>query len=155
MYILHLGCYPGACRKNDYYVSSSLEQVYTYLTGDLSCNPYLLLWYGMKIKLYMTSIDGVEQLDLHDYISVTWKNNIYNVDTGGIIGYEFSEEYIDDNESGMLFENNGGEVQGSDIIFSDIPLTIHLNLPQLDPISTHPVPDDFKLPRKEGYHDYD
>lgn len=50
----------------------------------------------------------------------------------------------------MLFDNKGGDIQGSDIIFNDIPLVIHL-----DPVPENTKIDGVKLPIEEGYHNYE
>lgn len=177
MYILEISCSPGGCRKGDYYVRSRINDIWNDLKKDLASDPYVLLWYGETIRLYEVTEDGIEQIDLHDYITVDWKGNIYDVDESGIVGYKFLERYDEDehndydheetveeehiDESLLLFETHDGDIHENHISFDGISLVIHLDLPKLYAVSDYPIPDEtreeneWEFPQEEGYYNYE
>ncbi|GCE07576.1 hypothetical protein KDAU_49050 [Dictyobacter aurantiacus] len=72
-YLLELWVDPGGARKADYYLFSGVEEIKQALADDLSqqrLGPYLVLWYGEVINLFVYS-EGkmVWKKDLHPYIT--------------------------------------------------------------------------------------
>ncbi|GCE15399.1 hypothetical protein [Tengunoibacter tsumagoiensis] len=72
-YLLELWVGPGGARKADYYLFNTREEIKQALADDLSqqrLGPYLVLWYGEIINLFVYSEGkSVWKKDLHPYIT--------------------------------------------------------------------------------------
>ncbi len=169
MYILEITSSSGGCNKGDHYVYPKLEEVWNALREDLANTPYMLLCYGEEILLHRIEKDGITTLNMHRYITITWKGQDYRTDDSGIVGVELggsdSENDEEHCDTGMLFYSNGLHdvaFRDQDIVYNNIPLIIHLNLPILQEESLYPVPPGTflgpgycSLPTEIGYHNYE
>lgn len=127
-YILRFSLHPQDDHKYQYYISENFTSVYSTFLDWLKAPEciHLLLQNGRKMDLFTSYGGRVTSVDVHQFLSVSYKDRVYNVSSDPIV-----------DEEDIILPDRDGELQGdnrTDIVFRDICAIIHV-----EPFGVHPL----------------